>query len=72
MQATTFILGVRDHVVEEVVEKLGFQQKSGSTRGQKFKQMALEKTLFSRELLVGPKNYLQHPYQGCSGTVAEL
>ena len=43
MRATTFILGVRVHVVEKVVENLCFSQKSGSLRGQKFKQMALEK-----------------------------
>ena len=32
-RATTFILGIWGHVVEEVVENLGFQQKSGSPDG---------------------------------------
>jgi hypothetical protein len=31
-------------------------------RGQKFKEMPLEKTLFRRISPVGSKNYLQHPY----------
>ena len=28
-RAATFILGIWDHVIEKVVEKLGFSQKSG-------------------------------------------
>jgi hypothetical protein len=53
--------------MEKMVEKLGFSQKLGVSqnpallRGQKFKDMALEKTLFPWELQVGPKNYLLHP-----------
>ena len=43
IRATTFILGVWGHFVEKVVEKLGFPKKSCSLRGQKFKEMALEK-----------------------------
>ena len=48
-RATTFVLGIWGHVVEKVVKKLGFSQKLGfctkscSPRGQKFKEMALEK-----------------------------
>ena len=46
-QATTFILGVWGHVVEEVVENLDFTMAIHKNpvllRGQKFKQMALEK-----------------------------
>ena len=49
-QATTFILGVWGHVVEEVVENIDFtmaiHKNPALLRGQKFKQMALEKTLF--------------------------
>ena len=64
--ATTLILGVWGHVVEEVVENLDFTMAIHKNpvllRGQKFKQMALEKTLFPCELPIGPKNYLQHPY----------
>jgi hypothetical protein len=47
--ATTFILGVWGHVMEQMVEKLDFSQKLGVSqnpallRGQKFKDMALEK-----------------------------
>ena len=45
--ATTFILGVWGHVVEEVVENLGFtmviHKNPVPLRGQKFKDMALEK-----------------------------
>jgi len=47
--ATTFILGVCGHFVEKVDEKLDFSQKLGFSqnpallRGQKFKEMALEK-----------------------------
>ena len=66
MRATTFILGVWGHVVEEVVDNLDFTMEIHKNpvllRGQKFKQMALEKTLFPCELPIGPKNYLQHPY----------
>ena len=47
MRATTFILGVWGHVVEEVVENLDFTMAIHKNpvllRGQKFKQMALEK-----------------------------
>ena len=47
MRATTFILGVWGHVVEEVVENLDFtmaiHKNPAPLRGQKFKQMALEK-----------------------------
>ena len=47
MRATTFILGVWGHVVEEVVENLDFtmaiHKNPALLRGQKFKQMALEK-----------------------------
>jgi hypothetical protein len=50
------------HVTEKAVEKLGFAQKPRSPSGPKIQQMALEKTLFPRELPIGPKNYLQHPY----------
>ena len=50
MRATIFILGVWGHVVEEVVENLDFtmaiHKNPALLRGQKFKQMALEKTLF--------------------------
>ena len=64
MRATTFILGVWGHVVEKVVENLGFtmeiHKNSVSLRGQKFKDMALEKILF--RLISPTKNYLQHPY----------
>ena len=46
-QATTFILGVWGHVVEEVVKNLDFtmaiHKNPAHLRGQKFKQMALEK-----------------------------
>ncbi len=45
--ATTFILGVWGHVVEKVVENLDFtmaiHKNPALLRGQKFKQMALEK-----------------------------
>ena len=45
--ATTLILGVWGHVVEEVVENLDFtmaiHKNPAPLRGQKFKQMALEK-----------------------------
>jgi hypothetical protein len=47
MRATTFILGVWGHVVEEVAENLDFTMEIHKNpvplRGQKFKQMALEK-----------------------------
>ena len=47
MRATTFILGVWGYVVEEVIENLGFTmaiyKNPALLRGQKFKQMALEK-----------------------------
>jgi hypothetical protein len=46
-QATTFILGVWGYVVEEVEENLDFTMEIPKNpallRGQKFKQMALEK-----------------------------
>ena len=46
-RATTFILGVWGHVVEKVVENLGFTMEIHKNpvplRGQKFKDMALEK-----------------------------
>ena len=46
-RATTFILGVGLHVVEKVVENLGFTMEIHKNpvllRGQKFKDMALEK-----------------------------
>ena len=45
--ATTLILGVWGHVVEEVVENLDFtmaiHKNPAPLRGQKFKQMAVEK-----------------------------
>ena len=41
MRATTFILGVWGHVVEEVVEKLGFPQKSGSPEWIEIQTMTL-------------------------------
>jgi hypothetical protein len=54
------MLDVWDHFVENVVENLGFTMEIHKNqvplRGQKFKDMALEKTLFPRELLIGPKN----------------
>ena len=47
LRATTFILGIRVHVVKKVVENLGFTMEIHKNpvllRGQKFKQMALEK-----------------------------
>ena len=47
MRATTFILGVWGYVVEEVVENLDFTMEIHKNpvplRGQKFKDMALEK-----------------------------
>ena len=47
IRATTFILGVRVHVVEKVVENLGFTMEIHKNpvplRGQKCKDMALEK-----------------------------
>ena len=46
MRATAFILGVWGHLVEKVVEKLGFFQQCKNPvpqRGQKFKEMPLEK-----------------------------
>ena len=65
IQATTFIMGVWGHVVEEMVENLDFTIEIHKNlvllRGQKFKQMALE-NFFPCELPIGPKNYLQHPY----------
>ena len=46
-RATTFILGVWGHVVEEVAENLDFTMEIHKNpvplRGQKFEQMALEK-----------------------------
>ncbi len=47
MRATTFILGVRVHVVEKVVEKLGFPQKSGSHEGSKIQRYGSRKKLCS-------------------------
>ena len=55
-RATTFILGVWGHFVEKVVENLGFTMEIHKNpvplKGQKFKDMALEKnfvpTHFSR------------------------
>ena len=65
-RATTFISGVWVHVVEKVVENLGFTMEIHKNpvplRGQKCKEMSLEKNLFRRISPVGPKNYLQHPY----------
>ena len=47
IRATTFILGVGGHVVEKVVENLGFTMEIHKNpvplRGQKCKDMALEK-----------------------------
>jgi hypothetical protein len=47
MRATTFILSVWGHVVEEVAENLDFTMEIHKNpvplKGQKFKQMALEK-----------------------------
>jgi len=46
MRATVFILGVWGHLVEKVVKKLGFFQQCKNPvphRGQKFKEMSLEK-----------------------------
>ena len=46
-QATTFILGVRVHVMKKVVENLGLTMEIHKNliplRGQRFKDMALEK-----------------------------
>jgi hypothetical protein len=61
-RATTFISGVWGHVVEKVIEKLGFPQKSGSPEGSKIQRYGSRKMLLPRELPMGPKNYLQYPY----------
>jgi hypothetical protein len=57
-QATTFILGVWGHVVEEVVENLDFtmaiHKNPALLRGQKFKQMALEKNFVPMIIPNGP------------------
>ncbi len=57
-QATTFILGVWGHVVEEVVENLDFtmaiHKNPAPLKGQKFKQMALEKNFVPMIIPNGP------------------
>ena len=56
--ATTFILGVWGHVVEEVAENLDFtmeiHQNPVPLRGQKFKEMALEKNFVPIRIVVWP------------------
>jgi hypothetical protein len=37
-RAITFIMGVRGHVIEKVVEELGFSQKSGFLEGTKIQR----------------------------------
>ena len=54
MRATTFILGLWGHFVEKVVEKLGFLRKSCSPRGQKFKEVPLEKNFVPTRISVWP------------------
>jgi hypothetical protein len=64
-QAMTFILG-DGFMVWKSGRKLrsynGILKNPVPQRGQKCKDMALEKTLFPREFPVGSKNYLQHSY----------
>ena len=49
MRATTFILGVWGHVVEKMVENLGFQQKSGSPDGAEIQTNGSRKKLCSHD-----------------------